>query len=429
MFSNIGKEAIKKDLNNIRALCDMMGMPQDQFKSIHIAGTNGKGSVSHMLSAALQQAGYKTGLYTSPHLADFRERIRINGQPVSQEWVSDFIDQYRLQIIDLAPSFFEITVAMAFAAFAAEQVDVAVIETGLGGRLDSTNIINPLLSIITNISFDHKDILGDTLEAIAAEKAGIIKPGVPVLIGEFQENTERVFFEHAVRQQSPVFYATNTWELVKTEQDVKGQKFKAVHKGRREIYELETDMAGNYQSHNIKTVLAAAELLDNRQGINLPLPVTLEALKSVKQLTGMRGRWDIIQDEPLIVADVAHNQAGLEQVFRQWENLQVNQRHILIGFVKDKDIAAALACFPKNAKYYFTQAKIPRALPAEELSAMAANFGLEGTVYDVAADAWCAAKSALNVGDALLITGSFFVIGELLNNNLFTQPNQPPLPL
>ncbi len=414
MFSHMGQAAFKKDLDNIRRLCSVMGQPQEKFKSIHIAGTNGKGSVSHMLSAALQQAGYKTGLYTSPHLVDFRERIRLNGQPVSIPWICEFVDAHREHIENIAPSFFEITVAMAFAAFAEAQVDVAIIETGLGGRLDSTNIITPILSVITNISYDHKDMLGDTLAAIATEKAGIIKPKIPVLIGEQHDETERIFFEHALRLQSPIYYAGSAWDLVKTGQDIQRQIYKAVHNGRRAIYDLQTDMTGNYQSHNIKTVLAATEILDNREDMILPLAGVLQALSHVKELTGLRGRWDILQQQPLIIADVAHNPAGLQEVVRQWKNTPARNKYILISFVRDKDINAALACLPKEASYYFTQAQIPRALPASELEQIAGTHGLKGTAFLNAGDALKAALSAMTNEDALLITGSFFVIGELI---------------
>ncbi len=414
MFSHMGKDAIKKDLDNIRNLCTALGQPQEKFRSVHIAGTNGKGSVSHMLSAALQQAGYKTGLYTSPHLVDFRERIRINGQPVSTSWVCNFVDNHREHIENISPSFFEITVAMAFTAFAEAEVDVAIIETGLGGRLDSTNIITPVLSIITNISYDHKDMLGDTLPAIAAEKAGIIKPKIPVLIGEQHDETERVFFEHAVKQQSPIYYAGSAWDLVKIRQEAGQQVYKAVHNGRREIYDLHTDMTGNYQIHNIKTVLAAAEILDNRADLNLPLPDVLQALVRVKSITGLRGRWDILQQRPLIIADVAHNPAGLQEVIRQWENITARNKYILTGFVRDKDIIAVLTCLPKDAHYFFTQAQIPRALPAPELAYTAATHGLKGDAYTHAGDALRAAVSIMTDEDALLITGSFFVIGELI---------------
>jgi dihydrofolate synthase/folylpolyglutamate synthase len=414
MFSRLGKAAIKNDLDNIKALCAALGEPHEQFPSVHIAGTNGKGSVSHMLAAALQQAGYNTGLYTSPHLTDFRERIRINGRPVSREWVVGFVDEHRELIERIQPSFFEITVAMAFAAFAAEEVDIAVIETGLGGRLDSTNIINPLLSVITNISLDHTDLLGTTLPEIAAEKAGIIKPKVPVVIGMHQEETARVFFEHALRQQSTIYYADSIWELVRTGRAADHQRYKAVHNGRREMYDLATDMTGDYQAQNIRTVLAAAEILEQRGTIQLPLSAVIAALGHVKKTTGIRGRWETLQQRPFIVSDVAHNPAGIEEVMRQWAGVKAEKKHILTGFVRDKDVAAALALFPTDAIYHFTQAQIPRALPVDELQTIAGSLSLQGKTYSSVQEALSAVLRELGEDDALLITGSFFIAGEAI---------------
>jgi dihydrofolate synthase / folylpolyglutamate synthase len=412
MFSRIGKEAIKQDLDNIKAFCDALENPQNNFKSIHIAGTNGKGSTSHMMAAVLQEAGYKVGLYTSPHLTDFRERIRIDGKPVSKEWVVGFINKHKPLIEKIEPSFFEITVAMAFVAFAEEEVDIAVIETGLGGRLDSTNIILPLLSIITNISYDHKDILGNTLKEIAAEKAGIIKPGVPVLIGEQDEETERVFFETALHNQSRIYYAEAVWDLVRTKQDSEYQYFKAVHKAYKEMYDLQTDLLGTYQQHNIKTILAATELLIANQGLSLSIAGTIKALGQVKKLTGLRGRWERLCEEPLIIADVAHNAAGLKEVFEQWKLVDAKKKHIVVGFVKDKDVQEALSAFPRDAEYHFCNAAIPRALPAKELLEIAEGQGLRGTAYSSVAEALQAAKTAVSQEDALLVVGSFFIVGE-----------------
>ena len=291
MFSRIGKAALKPDLTNTIKLCSALGDPQNKFRSVHIAGTNGKGSTSHGLAAVLKQAGYKTGLYTSPHLIDFRERIRINGVPVTWEWVVDFVAKNKGLIEEIQPSFFEITVAMAFEAFAEQQVDIAIIETGLGGRLDSTNIITPLLSIITNISYDHKDLLGNTLAEIAAEKAGIIKPNVPTVIGEQHDETERVFFEHSVHKHSSLHHAQSLWGMVRVKQDARYQYYKAVNNARRDMYDLKTDLLGNYQQHNIKTILTASELLSH-QGFNLSTASTISALANVKGTTGLRGRWD-----------------------------------------------------------------------------------------------------------------------------------------
>jgi len=414
MFSRIGKAALKPDLTNTIRLCSALGDPHLRFKSVHIAGTNGKGSVSHSMAAVMQQSGYKTGLYTSPHLVDFRERIRINGMPVSEQWVIDFVEKNKRTIEEIEPSFFEITVAMAFQLFAEEKVDIAIIETGLGGRLDSTNIITPLLSVITNISYDHKDLLGNTLGEIAAEKAGIIKPGVPVVIGEQHPETERVFFEHAVHKQSTVHYADSLWGMVRVNQDTQYQYFKAVNNAKREMYDLRTDLKGNYQQHNIKTVLTASELL-SYQGFNTDMGNTISALAHVKRSTGLRGRWEQLQHEPLIVCDVAHNPAGLKEVLEQFTQVTTNRKkHILMGFVSDKDIAAALALFPKDATYYFTNAQIQRALPADELKRSANETGLNGNAYTDVQLAISAAKENMDKDDVLLITGSFFIVGEAI---------------
>lgn len=414
MFSKIGKDAIKPGLDNIRKFCTALDNPQANFRSIHIAGTNGKGSTSHMLAAALQESEYRVGLYTSPHLLDFRERIRINGKPVSRQWVVDFVARHKDLIEEIEPSFFEITVAMALQYFSEEKVDFAVIETGLGGRLDSTNIIVPILSIITNISYDHKDVLGNTLVEIATEKAGIIKENVPVLIGEQQEETERVFFEQAMHKRSTVYYADALWDLVRTMQDDNYQYFKAINRAKREMHELHTDMQGSYQTHNIKTVLAATDILIANQDIAIPFANTLRSFSKVKKASGLRGRWEILQQQPLVIADVAHNPAGLNEVMKQWGNVKANQKHIVVGFVKDKDVAEALSYFPKDALYYFCNADIPRALPAKELTSIASELGLAGNNYSSVAGAVRGAMAAMQEDDALLITGSFFIVGEAL---------------
>ena len=413
MFSRIGKAALKPDLTNTLKLCTALGDPQHKFRSVHIAGTNGKGSTSHALSAVFQKAGYKTGLYTSPHLVDFRERIRINGIPVSKQWVVDFVAQNKAMIEEVNPSFFEITVAMAFQAFAEEQVDIAIIETGLGGRLDSTNVITPLLSIITNISYDHKDLLGNTLAEIAGEKAGIMKPDVPVLIGEQHEETERVFFEHSVHQHSPLYYAQSHWDMVRVKQDDQYQYYKGVDKVKQDMCDIKTDLAGNYQAHNIKTILTAVELLAFR-GFQLTIPQAIEALEDVKGTTGLRGRWDRLQDSPVVICDVAHNPAGLKEVLQQWDHIKAEKKHIVIGFVKDKDVAEALALFPKDAAYYFCNAQIIRALPAADLKLLADSIDLGGNEYPTVTDAVNAAMELMSPNDALLITGSFFIVGEAL---------------
>lgn len=414
MFSRIGKAALKPDLTNTLKLCSALGDPQNKFRSIHIAGTNGKGSVSHGLAASLQTGGHKTGLYTSPHLVDFRERIRINGIPVSKEWVVTFVEKIKDKIEEIQPSFFEITVAMAFDFFAEQNVDIAVIETGLGGRLDSTNIITPLLSVITNISYDHKDLLGNTLAEIANEKAGIIKPGIPVVIGEQNPETERVFFEHSVHKHSTVHYADSLWGMVRVKQDNKYQYFKAVNNARLQMHDLQTDLKGNYQQHNIKTILTVAEILSHL-GFRTSVANTIAALAHVKEATGLRGRWDQLQADPLIICDVAHNPAGLQEVLTQFSNTAPKgNKHIVLGFVSDKDVEAALLLFPKDVTYYFTNAAIQRALPAAGLKEIADQMGLTGLTYPDVATAIAAAKQQMQPDDVLLITGSFFIVGEAI---------------
>lgn len=413
VFSKYGKSAIKEGLDNITKLCSALGNPQEKFKSIHIAGTNGKGSTSHMLAATLQQAGYTTGLYTSPHLVDFAERIRIDGRPVEQQWVIDFVAQHKDLLETIEPSFFEVSVAMAFQYFATQNCDIAIIETGLGGRLDSTNIITPILSIITNISYDHMDLLGDTLGAIAEEKAGIIKSGVPFIIGERQKETEQIFFEHAIHKQCNSFYADAQWALVKVGQEADVQHFKAVKLAAQSMYPLSTDLMGGYQTHNIKTVLTAADVLYS-MGFKTDIATCLHALSQVKKLSGLRGRWEKLKQQPLIIADVGHNKAGVQEVMQQWRQLNADQKHIVLGFVKDKDVPAALAEFPKDSQYYFCNAQIPRALSAEALCTSASELGLIGKAYPSVAEAVAAATLHLGNEDTLLITGSFFVVGEAI---------------
>jgi dihydrofolate synthase/folylpolyglutamate synthase len=411
-FSKQGAAAIKKDLVNITKLCEALGDPYKKFRSVHIAGTNGKGSTSHMMAAILQQSGYRVGLYTSPHLIDFRERIRINGQQVEKEWVVNFVEKHSKLIEQVQPSFFEITVAMAFTAFAEQEVDFAIIETGLGGRLDSTNIIEPVLSVITNISLDHTDLLGNTLEEIAAEKAGIIKHKVPVVIGQQHPQTEQIFFQQSIHKQSTLYYADAQWDLVRVKQDQQHQHFKAIHRARMEMFNLSTDLKGNYQVPNIKTVLAAIDILKTNHGLQISKENITQALSKVRRLTGLRGRWDVVQQQPLIIADVAHNPAGLKEVLAQWSQVNAKSKHIVLGFVKDKDINEALSLFPDNDTYYFCQAQIPRALGMNTLKQMGSEKGLEGKVYPTVEEAVKAAREAAGNNGAVLITGSFFIVGE-----------------
>jgi dihydrofolate synthase/folylpolyglutamate synthase len=412
MFSRIGAAAFKKDLTNTIALCNALNNPQHQFRSVHIAGTNGKGSTSHMLAAILQTAGYKTGLYTSPHLQDFRERIRINGIPCSEAFVVDFTERIRPQIELLDPSFFEITVAMAFDYFAKEKVDVAVIEVGLGGRLDSTNIITPELSVITNIGWDHMNMLGDTLEKIAFEKAGIIKKNIPVVIGEVRTETRAVFERRASETASPLIFAQE-------KRYVADWKY-AHHRLDMEVVDIKTDahhhyqldLPGIYQQHNLLTVLETCSLLQ-QQGWKITEGDIKNALLHVKQLTGLHGRWELIREKPAIILDVAHNKDGMQQIQRQLELTDYHHLHVVIGMVKDKDVTAVLQYLPKQASYYFTEAAIPRALPAEELQNIAASAGLNGHVYPNVNNAIQQAVTVAHKEDLILVCGSVFLVGEV----------------
>jgi dihydrofolate synthase/folylpolyglutamate synthase len=413
MFSRIGVAAYKKDLTNTVRLCEALGNPHHQFKSIHIAGTNGKGSVSHMMAAILQTGGYKTGLYTSPHLKDFRERIKINGEMCSEEFVIRFTEKIKPLIEEIEPSFFEITVAMAFSWFAEQKVDIAVIEVGLGGRLDSTNIITPELSIITNIGMDHMNMLGDTLTAIAGEKAGIMKTGIPCVIGESVPETKLVFDTTAEKSNTPLLYATanktiDHWNyehhrLIVTVTDQISQK--------QNEYRL--DLPGIYQLKNILTVLEASSQLASKNW-NTGEPVLQIALSQVKELTGLHGRWEIIHEHPTVILDVGHNEDGIKAINQQLKLVTYKNLHIIIGMVKDKDIDAVLRILPKHAHYHFTQAQIPRALDAESLQKQATTFELQGDCY---ADVNIALKEVLQTADAkdlILICGSVFLVGEVI---------------
>lgn len=415
MYSRIGAAAYKEDMTNTIKLCEAIGNPHTKFKSIHIAGTNGKGSVSHMLSAIFQTAGYKTGLYTSPHLKDFRERITMNGEFISENFIIDFVERMLPLIDEIEPSFFEITVAMAFEYFAQQQVDIAIIEVGLGGRLDSTNIITPELSIITNISYDHVNLLGDTLQKIAFEKAGIIKNDIPVVIGEFNNETHDVFEKKAAEENAPLTFADKKrfvaeWKFDKKELNA---EVTTVHNNEKNYYHL--DLTGIYQIKNVVTVLEAVNILE-KKGWNISETILQKALRNVKKLTGLHGRWEIIHEHPIVVLDVAHNEGGIKQLTEQIEITDHEELHLIIGMVKDKDIEKILSLLPKHANYYFTRAQIPRALPELQLAEMAAAIGLQGNHH---ADVNTALQAALNIAgkkDLIVICGSVFVVGEVALN-------------
>jgi dihydrofolate synthase / folylpolyglutamate synthase len=414
MFSRIGAAAYKKDLHNTIALCDALDNPQNKFKSVHIAGTNGKGSTSHMLAALLQQAGYKTGLYTSPHLKDFRERIRVNGNMVTEDFVVDFVQRTKTLSEDIQPSFFELTVAMAFEYFAQEKVDIAIIETGLGGRLDSTNIITPVLSVITNIGYDHMNILGNTLEEIAEEKAGIIKTNVPVVIGEYLPATKNIFLAKAKACNAPIYFAQEDYKAFNIYSTVQTLHC-TVRNFEHDIEEnFSLDLNGLYQTKNLCTVLCAEGIL-MQKGFTIKNEAEKFALANTKKITGLHGRWDVIAEHPSVVLDVAHNEDGIKQVIAQLHflNHAAANTHFIIGMVKDKEVEKALSLLPADGKYYFTNAHIPRAMPAAELQTKAATFNLNGNFYDDVNDAVNSAKLNAAVNDLIIICGSVFLVGEV----------------
>lgn len=412
MFSRVGKEAINNNLANTLSLCTYLGNPQKNFKVIHVAGTNGKGSVSHSLAAIFQQAGYKTGLYTSPHLKDFRERIRVNGVVCSEVFVVDFVQKMQSQIALLQPSFFELTVAMAFDFFAQESVDIAIIETGLGGRLDSTNVIQPVLSIITNIAKDHVNVLGDSLAEIAYAKAGIIKENTPILIGEYGEETFSVFESEAKEKNAPLFLSNR---LVDIHTAIQEEGFLAIEASIiQEKINFRLDLGGGYQVQNVRTVLAGVHLL-RAMGWHLESSDVCIALAQVKKVTGFAGRWQVLQKHPLVIVDVGHNEAGIRQIVENLKHIHYHQLHVVIGFVKDKDVKSALQLMPKQATYYFTQAQLPRALPAEELQLMATEaIGLQGSAFSSVKEALFAAKKQAKATDMILVCGSVFVVAEVI---------------
>jgi dihydrofolate synthase/folylpolyglutamate synthase len=412
MFHRIGKKAYKADLNNTIALCEHLQNPQNQFRSVHIAGTNGKGSTSHMLAAIFQSAGYKTGLYTSPHLKSFTERIRINGQEISEKAVVRFVTENKAFIEQLQPSFFEMTVGMAFDEFARQKVEVAVIEVGLGGRLDSTNVITPQLSVITNISPDHQDILGDTLTKIAFEKAGIIKQGIPAVISEYQPEVAQVFREKALQEKAPLFFAGDTYIVELKGFSTEGMIVDVWKDKKIYLPGLVSQLTGEYQLKNIAGVLQAVEILKS-QGYALNEQNMRDGIGKVSTLTGLKGRWQVIGHNPLIICDTGHNEAGIQQVVSHINKLSYKQLHIVLGMVSDKDLSHILPLLPKNAFYYFCQAQIPRALPAAALQALAVDFGLQGIIIPSVKEAINKARSQASPGDLIFIGGSTFVVAEV----------------
>lgn len=410
LFQNIGAGAYKEGLYNTKVLDEHFAHPHLSFKTIHVAGTNGKGSCSHTIASVLQEAGYKVGLYTSPHLVDFRERIRVNGTPISEQYVIDFVEHERAFFEPLHPSFFELTTAMAFKFFADEKVDVAVIEVGLGGRLDCTNIITPDVSIITNISFDHVQFLGDTLAKIAGEKAGIIKPNIPVVIGETTPETKPVFISKAEEQNAPIIFAEE-------QDEVMGECLLA--KGGFD-YQTKTfglitaELGGLCQTKNTRTIIEALKQLIGK-GYRITRQNVADGFASVCKNTGLMGRWQKLSDKPKVICDTGHNVGGIQYIVKQLELQEYDNLRIVMGMVNDKDISTVLSMMPKHAVYYFTQASVKRAMPCRDFKAKAAGYGLEGDAYPTVRQAYEAALHDASQNDLVFVGGSSFIVADLLS--------------
>ncbi|SDM30134.1 dihydrofolate synthase / folylpolyglutamate synthase [Catalinimonas alkaloidigena] len=412
MFQRVGNAAIKKGLDNTLALCEALGNPHHQFRAVHIAGTNGKGSTSHALASVLQAAGYRTGLYTSPHLKNFTERIRIDGQEIDQAFIVEFVATHKSLLERIQPSFFETTVAMAFAAFAAHQIEVAVVEVGLGGRLDSTNVLTPDLSVITNISWDHADLLGDTLPAIAREKAGIIKPGVPVVVSEYQDEVAEVFREEAGHRGAPLAFGSDVYHVTPLSQTLDGQTFR-VESGDETVYEsLFLDLPGRYQRQNLPGILLALELLCE-EDYQISDEAILTGLSQIRASTGLKGRWQVLASSPLTICDVGHNEGGFRQIVAQLQALSYAQLYWVLGVVKEKDLTKILPLLPPTAFYLFTQPSVARALPASELAQAAQAHGLRGETVPEVNAALARARQLASPKDVIFVGGSTFVVADL----------------
>lgn len=418
MYQRDGQAAFKKDLDNINKLCWNIGLPQWQFPSIHVGGTNGKGSVSSMLNSILMEEGYKSGLYTSPHLKDFTERIRLNGKPISPKAVVEFVQANKSLIEVIEPSFFELTVAMAFEYFAEKHIDLGVIEVGLGGKLDSTNIIKPEISIITNISMDHQAMLGDTLPMIAEEKAGIIKRYTPVVIGKTHPETDPVFLAKAGVVEAPLYFADQLYETRMISRDANGQTLEIWQKEENELlHTVYVDLPGSYQVENVNTVYASVVAL-REDGWDISDKAFIQGLKKVKKNSGLHGRMEQLEKDPLVICDTAHNEAGVKEVMEQIKNIPHERLHIVWGMVSDKDHNKILDLLPRNANYYFVKPDVPRGLDALTLQLKAEGAGLNGTVCNEVRNGLIKAKEAASEKDLIFVGGSTFVVAEVLSGDL-----------
>ena len=408
MYQRQGVSAFKKNLDNIIALCEVLGNPQEQFRSIHIAGTNGKGSVSHIMAAGLQANGYSVGMYSSPHYKDYRERIKINAQLIPEQEVISFVENHRSDFDRIQPSFFEITVAMAFQHFANQKVDVAIIETGLGGRLDSTNIISPLLSVITNISMDHQSMLGDTLTQIAGEKAGIIKPGIPVVIGEYQDEIHQVFLTKAKEEGSDLTCASHDCDLDQTSKE----RFHFSIKGNDWNLDFEAISPAPYQLKNYRTALYALYHLQSH--FDLHVDTVSEGLADMTQLTYYIGRWMKVQDHPTVIVDSAHNEAGIQHLTEKLSEMDYDHLHIVFGAASDKDLDSIFRLLPANATYYWAKADIPRGMDIEVHKEKGDRSGLSGYTYPNVPAAFRNAVATASKDDLVIVAGSIFVVAEVI---------------
>ncbi len=416
MFQRSGPAAYKNSLTNTLKLDKLYNHPHRKFKSIHVAGTNGKGSVSHMLASVLQAAGYKTGLYTSPHLKDFRERIRVNGKMMPKQEVVNWVGSFRInnKLWKIEPSFFELTVAMAFDYFATQKVDVAIVEVGLGGRLDSTNIILPEVSVITNIGLDHTNLLGDILEKIAVEKAGIIKSNIPVVVGTTQEKISKVFRNIANSKDTQIYFADKEYSAEYAMLGLDGMQIVNIEKNGEQVYpELKLDLKGLYQLKNLPAVLKSIDIL-NEKGWQITEQNIYEGLKSVSKNTGLLGRWQIIGNNPQIICDTGHNEDGIKAIVKQIENMAFKNLHFIFGTVADKNPEPILILLPKNARYYFACANIERAMNADDLKDIALKFGLKGDSYSSVSEAFKDAQLRADKHDLIFVGGSTFIVAEIL---------------
>ncbi len=416
MFQRIGAPAYKANLDNTCSILNILNNPHHNFRSVHIAGTNGKGSVAHLLASILQEKGLKTGLYTSPHLKNYRERIRINGKKISREYVVRFLDKYKSNFEDIKPSFFEMTMGMAFKYFEEEKVDITIIEVGMGGRLDSTNVVMPELSVITNISHDHTQFLGNTIEKISAEKAEIIKKEVPVVIGEMQTETSSIFISKAAKTNSPIYFADQNFAIHTVEEKYNKKPYYQTSisfQGYPLLNNIMLPLRGLYQLKNLITTVQSVYVL-NKKGYQINEEIIKQGIKNVIEKTGILGRWQVLSDNPLTICDIAHNAEGIKNIINQLKNMHFEKLHFVLGMVNDKDIGKILKLLPKNADYYFCKADIPRGMDASELAILSSDLGLKGNVFSSVHEAYKSAKKNADEKDLVFVSGSTFVVAEVI---------------